>query len=168
MDCLFLSFLSLVVYHCRPWKPTWHPRTVTGSTPTRWGQTHTLRCTTATHSEFRPECHILSVIRVSCAAKSWTAHEHLSGCRSLHFIFVFVCLGDWIFIWYGIIALPITFNVRVFPLLCSGALHVWHWPKWSFKVAVTAQIPGSLWEYRAADSVFSFVLHFHWFKVIWR
>lgn len=34
-----LSFLF--VYSFRLWKPTWHPRTVTGSTPMRWGQTHT-------------------------------------------------------------------------------------------------------------------------------
>lgn len=33
---LFVFFL-----HCRLWKPTWHPRTVTGSMPMRWGQTQT-------------------------------------------------------------------------------------------------------------------------------
>lgn len=34
-----LSFIF--VHSCRLWKPTWHPRTVTGSMPMRWGQTQT-------------------------------------------------------------------------------------------------------------------------------
>lgn len=34
-----LSFLSVCSF--RLWKPTWHPRTVTGSMQMRWGQTQT-------------------------------------------------------------------------------------------------------------------------------
>lgn len=36
-----LSLSSLCVHHCRLWKPTWHPKTATGSMLTRWGLTQT-------------------------------------------------------------------------------------------------------------------------------
>lgn len=54
-----LSLSSLCVRHCRLWKPTWHPKTATGSMLTRWGQTQTpvhtcARAMTDAHATWQP------------------------------------------------------------------------------------------------------------------
>lgn len=174
--------LFLFLYHCRLWKPTWHRRTVTGSMPMRWGQTQT-------PTVYSPEWMVTLVSVCLCQHRYWYAakahtntwnHRALSLCVISHllrlaahhlFLFYLGCLWDRTFIWYCIIALPFCVHVGAYFPSLYQCLWVWHWPKWSSKVAVTAQNSGALCEYRIVDCVFIFVasvLHFHWFKVIWR